>query len=61
MCELGFELVKDRFTKSSRDVANDACDSPAYRVLGIFGPYDALRGERIDVHERSPKGRVIGN
>lgn len=42
MCELGFELVKDGFTKSSRDVANDACDSPTYRVLSVFGPDDAL-------------------
>jgi hypothetical protein len=52
VCELGFELVKDGFTKSSRDVANNACDSPTYRVLSIFGPDDALMGQRMHVHIR---------
>lgn len=40
--ELGFELVKHGFAKASRDIANDASDHPTYRVLGIFGPDDAL-------------------
>ena len=42
MPELGFELVKDGFAKPSRNVANDASDRAAYRVLGIFGSDDAL-------------------
>lgn len=49
MRELGFELVKDGFTKSGRDVANDACDSPTYRVLSVFGPDDALMSQRMHV------------
>ena len=51
MCELGFELVKDGFAKSSRDVANDACDNPTYRVLSVFGPDDALGETNARSHE----------
>ena len=45
MSELGFKLIKDRFTKPGRDVANYTGDGAANRILSILGADDALVGQ----------------
>lgn len=44
MSEFGFKLIKDRFTKPGRDVANHTGDSAANRILSVLGANDALVG-----------------
>lgn len=45
MSELGLKLIKDRFTKPGRDVANYTGDGAANRILSILGADDALVGQ----------------
>jgi hypothetical protein len=44
VCQLGFELVEDRLSQPSRDVAKDAGNSTSNRVGRVLGPDDTLRG-----------------